>query len=307
MKQINSKTLWREIKRNKQIYILLLPVVLWYAVFHYGPMYGAVIAFKDFKPALGISDSSWAGFKHFVAFFNDLYFWRLIRNTILISLYQIIFSMPAAIIFALFVNEIRSLKFKKVVQTVSYLPHFISMVVVCGMLVDFLGSDGIITQFLSIFGLPETNLLMIPEYYRTIHVTSGIWQTMGWSSIVYLSALTSIDQEQYEAASLDGASRLQKMRYITLPGLTPTITIMLIMKVGQVMSVGYEKIILLSNSVTWETAEVISSYVYRTGLADAYPRFSYSAAIGLFQSLINMVLVLTANKVCKKLNGSGLW
>ena len=307
MKKTKLKKLWREVKRNKQIYILLLPVVIWYVIFHYGPMYGAVIAFKDFKPALGIVESPWAGFKHFIAFFEDLYFGRVMRNTILISIYQIIFSMPSAIIFALFVNEINNLRYKKMVQTVSYLPHFISMVVMCGMLVDFVGSKGIITQFLSLFGVPEKNLLMVPEYYRTIHVASGVWQTMGWNSIIYLSALTGIEQEQYEAASLDGASRLQKMRYITLPGLIPTTTIMLIMNIGKVMSVGHEKVILLSNSVTWETAEVISSYVYRTSLASTYPRFSYSAAIGLFQSIINMVLVLATNKISRKLNGSGLW
>ena len=302
-----SKKFLREIKRNRQIYILVLPVIIWFLIFAYGPMYGAIIAFKDYKPALGILESPWVGLKHILAFFDDIYFVRLMRNTILISLYQIIFSMPAAIILALLINEINNGIFKKTVQTVTYLPHFISMVVVCGILKDFLASDGILTQLLAYFGVPETNLLQIPEYYRTIHVVSGVWQTVGWNSIVYLSSLSSIDQEQYEAASLDGAGRFQKMKYITLPHLVPTITIMFIMKLGQVMSVGYEKIILLSNSVTWETAEVISSYIYRTGLAAAYPRFSYSTAIGLFQSAINLALVILSNKICKKLNGSGLW
>jgi putative aldouronate transport system permease protein len=215
--------------------------------------------------------------------------------------------MPAAIILALLMNEIRNLQFKKLVQTVSYLPHFVSLVVICGMLREFLGTDGIITTILSYIGVEKKNLLMVPEYYRTIHVASSIWQTVGWNTIIYMSALAAIDQEQYEAAELDGAGRFQKMRYITLPSIVPTITIMFIMKLGQVLSVGYEKILLLSNTVTQETADVISSYVYRMGIASSYPQYSYSAAVGLFTSVINLMLVIMGNKICRKLNGSGLW
>jgi len=304
---IAVKKFCREIKRNKQIYILVLPVIIWFLIFAYGPMYGAVIAFKDYKPALGIFKSNWVGFKHFLLFFQDVYFERLIRNTILISVYQIAFGMPAAIILALLLNEIGNNIFKRTVQTITYLPHFISMVVVCGILKDFLAYDGFLTYLLGFLGVPQTNLLQVPEYYRTIHVASGVWQTVGWNSIIYMSALSAIDQEQFEAAGLDGAGRFQKMRYITLPHLAPTISIMLIMRLGQILSVGYEKVILLSNSVTWETAEVISAYVYRAGLASAYPRFSYSTAIGLFQSVINLLLVILGNKICKKLNGNSLW
>ena len=208
---------------------------------------------------------------------------------------------------ALLINEIRNLKFKKLVQTVSYLPHFVSLVVICGMLKEFLASDGILTQLMSLFGVPQKNLLMDPSYYRVIHVGSGIWQTVGWNSIIYLSALAGIDQEQYEAAELDGAGRFAKMRFITLPGLLPTITIMFIMKLGQVMSVGYEKILLLSNTANLETADVLSSYVYRMGIGSSYPQYSYSTAVGLFSSVINLILVVAGNKICKKLNGSGLW
>lgn len=293
--------------KNRQLYLMILPVVLFYIVFRYGPMYGSMIAFMDYKPAKGFMGSDWVGLKHFVRFLKDPYFFRLVRNTLLISVYSIVFSMPAAIILALLINEIRNMKFKKLVQTVSYLPHFVSMVVICGMLKDFLSSDGIITTFLSHFGVPQKNLLMEPSLYRIIHVGSGIWQTVGWNTIIYLSALAGIDQEQYEAAELDGAGRFQKMRYITLPGILPTITIMFIMRLGQVMSVGYEKILLLSNTANLETADVISSYVYRMGLASSYPQYSYSAAVGLFTSVINLILVTLGNSICKKLNGSGLW
>ena len=294
-------------KKSRQLYLMILPVIAFYIIFRYGTMYGSLIAFMDFKPASGFWGSKWVGVKHFVRFFKDPYFFRLLRNTLLISVYNIVFSMPAAILLALLINEIRNMKFKRLVQTVSYLPHFVSMVVICGMLKEFLDSEGIITYFLHFFGVPQKNLLMNPDYYRTIHVGSGIWQTVGWNSIVYLSALASIDQEQYEAADLDGAGRFAKMRYITLPGILPTITIMFIMKLGQVLSVGYEKILLLANTANMENADVISSYVYRMGLAASYPQYSYSTAVGLFSSVINLVLVVTGNKICKKLNGSGLW
>ncbi len=296
-----------DMKKSRQLYLMILPVIVFYIIFRYGTMYGSLIAFMDFKPASGFWGSKWVGAKHFIRFFKDPYFFRLLRNTLLISVYNIIFSMPAAILLALLINEIRSMKFKRLVQTVSYLPHFVSLVVICGMLKEFLDSEGIITYFLHFFGIPQKNLLMNPDYYRTIHVGSGIWQTVGWNSIVYLSALASIDQEQYEAAELDGAGRFAKIRYITLPGILPTITIMFIIKLGQVLSVGYEKILLLSNTANMESADVISSYVYRMGLAANYPQYSYSTAVGLFSSVINLILVVAGNKICKKLNGSGLW
>ena len=297
----------KDIVKSRQLYFMALPVMLFYIIFRYGSMYGGLIAFMDFKPAKGFLGSDWVGLKHFIRFLSDPYFFRLIRNTLLISIYSIIFSMPAAIILALLLNEIRNMRFKRLVQTVSYLPHFVSMVVICGMLKNFLSSDGIITTLLSYLGFPQKNLLMVPAYYRAIHVASGIWQTVGWNSIIYLSALAGIDQEQYEAADLDGAGRLQKMCYITLPGILPTITVMFIIRLGQVMSVGYEKILLLSNTANLETADVISSYVYRMGIASSYPQYSYSAAVGLFTSVINLILVTLGNKICKKLNGSGLW
>ena len=301
------KNLKREMKKNRQLYFIVLPVVLFYIIFRYGPMYGSIIAFMDYRPAKGFFGSDWVGLKHFSKFFNDTYFLRVIRNTILISVYSIVFSMPAAIIFALLINEIRNSKFKKTVQTISYLPHFVSLVFICGMLKEFLCSDGSITSIFSFLGGERKNLLMVPEYYKTIHVASGIWQTVGWNTIIYLSAMSSIDQEQYEAADLDGAGRFAKMRYITIPCILPTITIMFIMKLGQVMSVGYEKILLLSNTANREAAQVISSYVYDLSLGASYPQYSYSSAVGLFTSVINLLLVTLGNKICKMLNGSGLW
>ncbi len=301
------KKLKGDIKKNRQLYMLILPVLIFYIIFRYGPMYGASIAFMDYKPAKGFMNSEWVGFKHFIRFLEDPYFLRLIKNTVLISVYTIIFSMPAAIILALAINEVKNTKFKKIVQTVSYLPHFVSMVIICGMLKEFLSSNGLITQLLVHIGFPQKNLLLEPSYYRFIHVASGIWQTIGWNSIVYLSALAGIDQEQYEAADLDGANRLQKIRYITLPGILPTITVMFIMKLGQVMDVGYEKVMLLQTTANRETSDVISYYVYRTGIGSGFPQYSYSTAIGLFTAVINLVLVVAGNKICKKLNGSGLW
>ena len=297
----------REMKRNYQIYILMIPVILYFLIFKYGPLYGASIAFMDYKPAKGIFGSEWVGFKHFITYFKDPYFFRTMRNTLVLSFLSIFISLPCTIFFALLINEIGNMKFKKAVQTITYLPHFISMVIICGMIQEFCASKGIITSILVFFGMERQNLLQVPEFYRAIHLLSGLWQNIGWGTIIYLSAITSIDQEQYEAAEIDGAGRFSKMRYITLPSIAPTVTIMLIMDLGKVMNVGYQKIILLANTLTLEYAEVIDSYVYRTGLASSFPRFSYSTAVGLFKSVVNIILVLTANKVSRKIQGSGLF
>lgn len=302
------KKLKRDIKKNCQLYLMFFPILVFFIIFKYLPMYGNIIAFMDYKPVKGVLDSNWVGFKHFIRFFSDPYFGRLLKNTVTLSVSSIAFGMPAAIILALLLNEVRNAKFKKVVQTITYLPHFISLVVICGMIKDFVARDGIITMLLSAIGLvEEQNLLMVPEYYKPIHVISHIWQSMGWDSIIYLSALSAIDQEQYEAADLDGAGRFAKMRYITIPCIVPTISVMLIMKTGHIMGVGYEKVILLYNTITYESADVFSSYIYRMGLASAYPQFSYTSAVGLIQAVINIALVVTTNKISKKLKGSSLW
>lgn len=301
------RSTFREIMKNRSLYVMLIPVILYFVLFHYKPMYGAIIAFKDFNPFVGVWDSKWVGFKHFEQFFQSYYFFRILRNTIMISLYQLIFAFPAAIILALLLNEVRNQIFKRVVQSISYLPHFISLVVVCGMIIDFLQPDGIINRMLVAIGLvtEPVNLLILPEWFRTIFVASGIWQGIGWSSIIYLAALSGINPTLYEAAVVDGAGRWKQMLNVTLPGLMPTIIILLIINIGNFMVVGFDKIILLYNPATYETADVIGSFVYRRGIVEA--NYSFTAAVGLFNSLINFTLLILVNQLAKKKAESSLW
>ncbi|MFC3747750.1 ABC transporter permease [Paenibacillus sp. GCM10012306] len=306
MKEVYVLKLLRDWSRHKYIYIMLLPVVLYYLVFLYFPMYGLQIAFKDFSPVKGILGSDWVGFKHFIAFYDSYYFWRLIRNTLLISFYELIFGFPAPIILALLLNEIRSSVFKNVVQSITYLPHFISIVVVAGMMVDFLSGNGLINQLTGLFGIPSVSFLIVPEWFRTIYVSSGIWQGVGWGSIIYLAAITGIDPSLYEAAKTDGAGRFKQILHVTLPGIMPTIIIMLILRFGTLMAGGsLEKILLLYNSTTYETADVISTFVYRRGLLQM--DYGFSAAIGLFNNVINFLLLVSANKISRKINETSLW
>jgi putative aldouronate transport system permease protein len=268
-------------------------------------MYGTIIAFKDYVPTKGITGSPWVGFKHFESYFNGFYFWRLLSNTILISILELIWGFPAPIILAILLNEIRVKFFKSTVQTITYLPHFISLVVICGMIRDFTSTSGLINDILVFFGGSRRAMLQYPELFRPIYIISGVWQHIGWDSIIYLAALSSIDTEQYEAASIDGAGRFRKMLHITLPGLLPTIIILLVLRMGRMLNVGFEKIILLYNPTTYSTADVISSYVYRRGLQQF--DYSFSSAVGLFNSLINFILIIITNKLSNKISGSGLW
>jgi putative aldouronate transport system permease protein len=268
-------------------------------------MYGAIIAFKDFSPSKGILGSPWVGFKHFINFFEGHYFRRLVMNTLMINVYDLIFGFPAPIILALLINEVKSKFYKRTVQTISYLPHFISLVVICGIIVDFTAKDGIISQLISIFGGEKRNLLLQPQLFKTIYVSTNIWQSMGWSSIIYLAALSGIDPHLYEAATTDGANRWRQTISITIPGILPTVFTLLVLRIGQMMNVGFEKIFLLYNPVTYETADVISTFVYRVGLLDA--NFSYSAAVGLFNSVINFALVIIANNLSRRFNEASLW
>ncbi|MCI9625439.1 MAG: sugar ABC transporter permease [Clostridia bacterium] len=297
--------LLRELAKNKYIYIMLVPFLLFYIIFMYGPMYGAMIAFKDFTPKLGILGSPWVGIKHFEAFFGSIYFWRLLRNTISISLQTLVFGFPAPIILALLLNEVRQAWFKKTVQTISYMPHFISLVVVCGIIKIFTGSEGIINDFMVQFGQERRDLLLDPALFQPIYVISDIWQKIGWESIIYLAALSGVDQELYEAARIDGAGKWRQLLSVTLPCILPTIVVMLILRVGSMMNIGFEKIILLYNGNTYETADVISSYVYRKGIQEF--SYSFSTAVGLFNSVINFFLVLSANTISKKVNDTSLW
>ncbi|MBB3125421.1 putative aldouronate transport system permease protein [Paenibacillus rhizosphaerae] len=297
--------LCRDLVRNRAVYFMLLPVVAYYVIFHYGPMYGLQIAFKDFSPAKGIGGSPWVGWKHFESFFGSVYFGRILGNTLLLSLYSLIFFFPTGIIFALLLNELRSGKLRKAVQTISYMPHFISLVVIVGMLFDFLARDGLINQVLGYLGIEAIPFMRSPGWFRTIYISSEIWQSIGWSSIVYLAAISTVNPTLYEAARMDGAGRFKQMWHVTLPGIIPTITIMLILFIGKFMTVSFEKIILMYNPVIYETADVIQTYVYRKGILEA--DFSYSAAVGLFNAVISFALLITANAVAKKLGETKLW
>lgn len=287
------------------IYFMLIPVVAYYIIFHYIPMAGTVIAFQNFKITKGIFNSEFVGFKWFQQFLNDVYFWRLLKNTLVINLYNLVLGFPMPIILALLLNEVRNKAFKKTVQTITYMPHFISVVIICGIITNFVSTDGVINSVIKTFGGEALPFLTDPKYFPAVYTISGIWQNIGWSSIIYLSALSSIDQELYEAAAIDGASRWKQTLHITLPGILPTISILLIMQIGQMLSVGYEKILLLYNPAIYETADVISTYVYRQGIVGA--NYSYSTAVGLFNSVINLILLITANKLSKKTTGNGLF
>lgn len=295
----------RDLKKNKFRYLIILPVIAYYFIFCYKPMYGAIIAFKDYSPALGIMESPWVGFKHFLAFFDSFYFWRILKNTIVMSLASLIFGFPAPILLALLINEVTNRPYKKFVQTVSYIPHFISLVVVCSMIKEFTMDSGIINDFLSLFGFDRVTMLNEKQYFVPIYVISNIWQQIGWDSIIYLAALTGVSKELYEAADLDGASKLKQVFYVTLPGILPTIITMLLLKIGNILNVGYEKVILLYNEATYETADVISSYVYRKGLQEF--DWSFSTAVGLFNSVINFTLLIISNKISKKVSETSLW
>ncbi len=303
--QIRRPSRIKLLNKNKYLYALIALPVVYYLVFHYAPMYGIIVSFKDYNIVKGIMGSPWAGFKWYEKFLTDPYFWKVVRNTFLLSLENIIWGFPFPIIIALLLNEVRNRKFKKAIQSVTYLPHFISTVVVCGMLVSILSSDGLVNNLIRALGGETKQFLMYPEYFRTIYVVSEIWQKAGWTSIIYLAALTGIDASILDAATIDGANRMQRIRHVTLPAITPTISTLLIMDLGKMMNLGYEKVLLLYNGSTMETADIIATYVYRRGILQN--SFSYATAVGLFQTVIGVVLLVMANKVSKKLSETSLW
>lgn len=295
----------RDFRVRWQLYLMVLPVLAYYLLFHYGPLYGAQIAFRKFSFSAGILGSKWVGLENFRDFFSSIYFPRLMRNTILISLYNIIFGFPIPILLAVLLNEVRSRRFRGVIQTSIYLPHFISLVVVCSLVKDFFSASGLLTSFLSLFGLPQQNYMLNEHAYRSIYTFSTVWQEAGWNSIVFFAALSAIDTALYEAAKIDGAGRIRQILHVTLPGIAPTIIIMLIMRVGYMMDLGSEKTLLLYNASTYETADVIASYVYRKGLQEM--NYSYSVAVDLFNSLINFALIILVNQASKRTTGTSLF
>jgi putative aldouronate transport system permease protein len=304
-----TKRLRKDLGQNMGAYVMAVPVLAFYFIFAYKPMFGTAIAFKNFSPARGIFGSPWAaqhGFKHFLDFFKSFYFGRTLRNTITISVSSIIFGFPLPIILALLINEVKNRPFKKIIQTISYMPHFISLVVICSMVSLFTSEKAFIFQIMQLFGYRGSqNLLNVKEYFVPIYVISGVWQQAGWNCIIYLAALSAIDTELYEAARIDGAGRWRQTIHVTLPGLLPTIILLLILAVGGIMNVGYEKIILLYNNFVMENADVISSYVYRRGLVNG--NWSFSTAVGLFNSIINFFLVVGTNHLSRRFTGKGLW
>ena len=301
---ILAKRLNKTVVKYWQYYLLILPALISILVFHYIPIYGVQIAFKNFVPSKGIWGSPWVGLKHFQRFFNGYYFGRLLSNTLLIGLYQLAL-FPVSIILALSMNEVGNLRYKKVVQTVTYAPHFISTVVIVSMVMCFFQTNGIFGQLVELLGGTRMNYMGEAKYFKSIYVLSGKWQDMGWGAIIYLGALSGVDLSLHEAAQIDGASRIQRIIHINLPAIAPTVTLMMILQLGSVMSVGYEKIYLMQNPLNMSASDVISTYVYRVGLADA--QYSFSSAVGLFNSLINLILLCSANFFAGRLTGNSLW
>lgn len=296
----------KNVLKHWQLYAIMIPAILFYIFFMYRPMWGLQIAFKNFKIFTGIEKSNWVGFAHFVKFIESPYFWRNLKNTLLINVYGLLFGFPIPILLALMLNEVKNIYFKKTIQTMTYLPHFISIVVIAGIVVNFLSpSNGLINILIEKLGGEKTNFLVKPEYFRTIFISMNIWKEAGFNAIVYLAALSGIDPNLYEAAYVDGANKFKRILHVTIPGIMPTIIVLLVLKIGSMLSVGYEAIILLYQPATFETADVISTYVYRMGLEGA--QYDYAAAVGLFNAIISVLLVVLANRVSKKFSGTSLW
>ncbi|SDD79778.1 putative aldouronate transport system permease protein [Paenibacillus sp. UNCCL117] len=296
----------REWHKTKYLWLLFLPCLIYFLIFRYAPMFGLVITFKNYNLFKGIMASDWVGFKYYTMFLQNPDFFLLMRNTFLLGIYKLVFGFPAPILLALLLNELKSAVFKRFVQTVSYLPHFISNVIVASMVIMFLSpTSGLINQIIKMFGFEAVNFMMEPGLFRPIYVLSEIWQHLGWETIIYLAALTAVDPQLYEAADMDGANRWQKMKSVTLPGIAPAIVIVFILNVGKVLEIGFEKVFLMYNAAVYETADVIGTYVYRVGLVQG--NFSYAAAIDLFMGIISLIFIVSANWVSRKVSENSLW
>jgi putative aldouronate transport system permease protein len=295
-----------KIRHNYELYLLLLPTIAYFAIFHYFPIYGVQIAFKNFIAVKGITGSPWAGFDHFSRFFASFQFWTVLRNTLGISLYELLVAFPAPILLALLLNQVPSARFKKLVQTVTYAPHFISTVVVVGMIYLFLSpQNGLVNKALVLFGQEPFFFMASPGWFKTIFVFSGIWQNIGWATIIYLAALSAVNPELHEAAVVDGATKLQRIRHVDVPAMMPTIFILLILNIGHFLNVGFEKAYLMQNSLNIDSSEIIQTYVYKAGLLGA--QFSYSAAIGLFNAVLNFILLVSVNYAARRMKQTSLW
>ncbi|MDN3021470.1 ABC transporter permease subunit [Streptomyces sp. S.PB5] len=302
----SPRTPWRRaLRRDWQLYSLALLPLLFFLVFRYLPMLGNVIAFRRFEPGGSIFGEQWVGLRYVEMFLNDPTFWQVFRNTLWIGGLTLVFCFPIPIVLALLLNEVRRRSLKRFVQSVSYLPHFLSIVIVAGITLQMLATDGPVNHVLGWFGHDPIRFIQEPEWFRAIYVGSEIWQTAGWGTILYLAALTTIDEDLYEAARIDGAGRWQQIWHVTLPGIRPTMITLLILNIGTFLAVGFEKVLLLYNALTYPTADVISTYVYRTGVESS--SFSYAAAIGLFEAIIGLVLIISANQLSRRTVGTSLW
>jgi len=299
---------WRRIRNCWQLYLMLLLPVVYLLIFHYWPMYGIQIAFRNYNVVDGISGSPWVGLTHFERFIGSYMFWPVIRNTIILHSYELLATFPLPIVLAMALNQVRLQWFKRSVQMITYAPHFISTVVIVGMLVVLLDPrTGLLNNFLALFGVEPLDLLGNPDYFRHIYVWSGAWQNLGFAAIIYLATLSSIDPQLHEAAVVDGASRIKRMWHIDLPGIMPVAVILLILNIGSILSIGFEKVLLMQNSLNLSASEVIDTYVYKVGLAAPLPQFSYAAAIGLFRSVVGLILLVLANQIARKFAKSSLW
>jgi len=305
-KRLDLRATWNEYKKSKYLFLMLVPTLLWYAIFHYGPLYGVQLAFKDFSPIRGIWGSPWVGLEHFkFLFFQSPDFLRIFRNTVLISLYNLVFGFPAPIILALLLNELRFKVFKRVAQSISYIPHFFSWVVLAGIITVMLSpSEGPVNYLLKMVGLEPIYFLADSQYFRSTLVATGIWKEIGWGTIIYLAALAGVDPTLYEAAKIDGASRAKQTWYITLPSILPVITIMFILSLGSILNAGFDQIFNLYNPAVYDVADIIDTYVYRAGILGA--QFGLTTAVGLFKNIIGITLVLTTNYIVKKLGQEGV-
>ena len=306
MRSNGRPSLLRDIRRDRYLYAFLIPVVLYYVIFRYVPMGGLVIAFKDYNLGKGIWDSPWVGFKHFERLFSSRDFFRVIRNTLALNVYNLIFGFPAPIILALLLNEVRSFKFKRTVQTLIYLPHFISWVIMGGIVINLLSpSSGYVNTLLGFFGLDPIFFMGDSRWWPIAFVASGIWKSMGWGTIIYLAAISVVDPQLYEAAIIDGANKWRQVLHITIPSITATISILLILRLGQMMNIGFEHVFMLQNQAVMDVSDVISTYVFRQGIQGF--RYSYTTALGIFRSIIGFILVYSSNRIARKLGGNGIW
>ena len=300
-----KQSLGKRLKKSWQLYLFVAPALIGLIIFSYIPMYGILLAFKDYSPFLGIMGSEWVGLEHFQRFFNSPYFVQLLRNTLVISLYGLLVGFPIPIILALGLNSVRNMKFKKTVQTVTYAPYFISTVVLVGIINIVFADKGFINQFINLLGHDSILFMGLEKYWRHIYVWSGVWQSMGWSAVIYIAALAGVSPELHEAAIIDGATKLQRIFYIDLPSIMPTVVITLILSCGSIMSVGFEKAFLMQNPLNTGVSEIISTYIYKVGLISS--EYGFSTAVGLFNTVINCILLLTVNKLAKKMGQSSIW